>query len=259
MAQPSVVAAKAAERAEWMEKSFTFAPFLKYGGALTVFYLIVRVYQQQMSWKYGLDFFDPNYQTYWMSILYTELPTWAISATLLWGYLWKSRDRALDRLSPQEELKRYWSLAMWLMVYGYAVYWGASFFTEQDGTWHQTVVRDTDFTPSHIIEFYMSYPIYIVIGVGSYLYAKTRLPLFAKGHNLAFLMLVAGPAMIFVNVALNEWGHTFWIMEELFVAPLHWGFVTLGWFGLAVWGVFLTACPRVFELTRGSLAGRSAA
>ena len=43
---------------------------------------------------------------------------------------------------------------------------GASFFTEQDGTWHQTVIRDTDFTPSHIIEFYMSYPMYIIVGVG---------------------------------------------------------------------------------------------
>jgi len=29
-------------------------------------------------------------------------------------------------------------------------------------------------------------------------------------------------------------GHTFWFMEELFVAPLHWMFVFFGWFSLAV-------------------------
>jgi len=48
---------------------------------------------------------------------------------------------------------------------------GASFFTEQDGTWHMTVIRDTDFTPSHIIEFYMSYRL-LVIAVGAFFYAK---------------------------------------------------------------------------------------
>ena len=50
------------------------------------------------------------------------------------------------------------------------------------GTWHMTVIRDTDFTPSHIIEFYMSYPIYSVIAVGAFFYAKTRIPFFA--HRL---------------------------------------------------------------------------
>jgi methane/ammonia monooxygenase subunit C len=259
MAQSSAVAARVAERAEWAEKTFTFAPAIKMLGGLSVFYIIVRIYQQEMSWKYGLDFFAPEFTTYWLSILYIELPTWVIIGTVWWGYLWKTRDRAVDKITPQEELKRYWFLLQMVMLYAWAVYWGASFFTEQDGTWHQTVIRDTDFTPSHIIEFYMSYPIYILIGVATYLYAKTRLPLFSKGHSLSYLMLVGGPAMIFVNVALNEWGHTFWIMEELFVAPLHWGFVTLGWFGLAVWGVFLTACPRILELTRSTLPSRSAA
>lgn len=45
--------------------------------------------------------------------------------------------------------------------------------------------------------------------------------------------------MIIPNVGFNEWGHTFWFMEELFVAPLHWGFVFFGWMVLAVFGVVL--------------------
>ncbi len=69
MAQSSAVAARVAERAEWAEKTFTFAPAIKMLGGLSVFYLIVRIYQQNMSWKYGLDFFDPNFTTYWLSIL----------------------------------------------------------------------------------------------------------------------------------------------------------------------------------------------
>ena len=43
-----------------------------------------------------------------------------------------------------------------------------------------TIVRDTDFTPSHIIEFYLSYPIYIITGGAAFLYAKTRLPFFGR-------------------------------------------------------------------------------
>ena len=109
-----------------------------------------------------------------------------------------------------------------------------------------TVIRDTDFTPSHIIEFYMSYPMYIVVGVGGFMYARTRLPTFAlKGWSVAYVLLFVGPFMIFPNVGLNEWGHTFWFMEELFVAPLHWMFVFFGWFSLAVFGVSLQILGRV--------------
>jgi len=130
---------------------------------------------------------------------------------------------------------------IWLFAYAWAIYWGASYFTEQDGTWHQTIVRDTDFTPSHIIEFYLSYPIYIITGGGAFLYAHTRLPHFStsKGLSLAYLILWTGPFMILPNVGLNEWGHTFWFMEELFVAPLHYGFVIFGWLALAIMGVLL--------------------
>jgi len=57
--------------------------------------------------------------------------------------------------------------------------------------------------------------------------------------------------MIFPNVGLNEWGHTFWFMEELFVAPLHWMFVFFGWFSLAVFGVSLQILGRLGELCKG--------
>jgi methane/ammonia monooxygenase subunit C len=121
---------------------------------------------------------------------------------------------------------------------------------EQDGTWHQTVIRDTDFTPSHILEFYLSYPIYIIAGWGAFMYARTRIPMFANRISVAFLLFFAGPFMIFPNVGLNEWGHTFWFMEELFTAPLHWGFVFFGWFALAVFGVVLQVLGRVIELSK---------
>jgi len=54
--------------------------------------------------------------------------------------------------------------------------------------------------------------------------------------------------MIMPNVGLNEWGHAFWFMEELFSAPLHWGFVVLGWTALGLGGVLIQITVRVNEL-----------
>ena len=38
-------------------------------------------------------------------------------------------------------------------------------------------------------------------------------------------------------------------MEELFSAPLHWGFVTLSWTGLALGGWMLQLMDRLIQLT----------
>ena len=170
------------------------------------------------------------------------------------GYIWKTRDRKVMSITPREELRRHFTHWIWLVCYGWAIYWGASYFTEQDGTWHQTIVRDTDFTPSHIIEFYLSYPIYIITGSASFLYAKTRLPTYHEGLHLMYLIAVIGPFMILPNVGLNEWGHTFWFMEELFVAPLHYGFVFFGWAALAVMGVVNTEVMAIAKLLKKDLA-----
>jgi methane/ammonia monooxygenase subunit C len=220
--------------------------------AICVFYVGVRIYEQVFGFYAGLDSFAPEFTTYWMTILYIEEPVELISFLALVGWMWKTRDRDIASVQPREELRRMFYLMSWILVYGVAIYWGASYFTEQDGTWHMTVIRDTDFTPSHIIEFYMSYPMYIVIGVGGFMYARTRLPTFAlKGWSVAYVLLFVGPFMIFPNVGLNEWGHTFWFMEELFVAPLHWMFVFFGWFSLAVFGVSLQIIGRIGELIKG--------
>jgi len=183
-----------------------------------LFYGWVRWYEGVYGWSAGLDSFAPEFETYWMNFLYIEFVLETATAGILWGYIWKTRDRKVASITPREELRRHFTHWTWLVSYAIAVYYGASYFTEQDGTWHQTIVRDTDFTPSHIIEFYLSYPIYIITGVASFLYARTRLPAYQNGLSLMYLVSVVGPFMILPNVGLNEWGHTFWFMEELFVA-----------------------------------------
>jgi len=140
-------------------------------------------------------------------------------------------------------------LVMFLCVYTWAVYWAGSYFAEQDAAWHQVVTRDTSFTPSHIILFYLTFPLYIILGVGSLIWANTRLPMYRNyGVSLPHVLAIVGPFMILPNVGLNEWGHAFWFMEELFGAPLHWGFVVMGWSALALGGVLMQIVVRVNEL-----------
>jgi len=212
-------------------------------------YLFAIWYQFSYAHLYGLDAHDPVFDTYWMTWFYTEITLEIIVATCLWGYLWITRDRNINDITPNEEIRRYFSFALYLAMYAWTLYWGVSYFTEQDGAWHQVVTRDTSFTPSHIMIFYLSFPMYIIAGVATLLYAHTRLPLYQQqGISLAHVILVTGPFMILPNVGLNEWGHAFWFMEEFFAAPLHWGFVILGWCGLALCGVHFQIVQRVVEI-----------
>jgi len=126
-----------------------------------------------------------------------------------------------------------------------------------DASWHQTVVRDTAFTPSHVILFYGTIPLYILFGVGAFLYSVTRLPRFAERLSIPFTLAVAGPFLILPNLGYNEWGHAFWMMEEFFSAPLHWGFVVLGWSVLALGGLLLQIAQHIFE-TMGRLEQEAA-
>ncbi|WP_235535226.1 methane monooxygenase/ammonia monooxygenase subunit C, partial [Sphingomonas sp. Leaf339] len=102
---------------------------------LNGFYLVVRIYEQIYGWRAGLDSFAPEFQTYWMSILWTEIPLELISGIGLAGFLWKTRTRDFSTLTAREEMRRLVVEVQWLVVYAAAIYWGASFFTEQDGTW----------------------------------------------------------------------------------------------------------------------------
>ncbi|MGO9356351.1 MAG: bacterial ammonia monooxygenase, subunit AmoC [Xanthobacteraceae bacterium] len=232
------------------EKYLNLGITLMVMGGLAMIYLAARLYQQAFAWSAGMDSTNPLFDKYWMTLLYTELTVLAVAAAVVWSYLWLTRDRHLDLIEPRTELKRYFTLVAWILCYVFAVYFTASFFGEEDASWHQVVVRDTSFTPSHIVLFYLTIPLYIILGVGSYLYASTRLPQFARAISVPFVIGVTGPFLILPNLGFNEWGHAFWLMEELFIAPLHWGFVVLGWSALALGGLLMQVSPNIVELLK---------
>lgn len=215
---------------------------------LIAFYALTRAYQQAYGWSAGLDSYAPEYQSYWGSILTAATPVAILAAIGLPALLWRSRDRNLEALDARTEMRRYLTLVQLLTLYAFALYWGLSFFTEQTAVWHMTAVRDSDFTPANIITFHVAYPVFCVTGLVAFYYARTRLPFYANGYSLALLIFVAGVFMTIPNVGFNEWGHSFWSMEEGFASPVHWGFVFFGWMALAVFGVTLQLLARVRAL-----------
>jgi methane/ammonia monooxygenase subunit C len=213
-------------------------------------YMGMRAYQGLYAFEFGLDSTSPDFERVWMGLLKVEIAVVSIASAVIWIYLWATRDRHLDKISPEVELRRYFTLASWFILYTFSFVFIASFNGEADATWHQTVVRDTVFTPSHIVLFYANIPMYIMLGVGSLIYAMTRLPKFAYSFSVPLIMVVLGPALILPNLGYNEWGHAFWLTEEIFTHPLHWGFVVLGWTGIAFGGVLFQVSKRMGELFR---------
>lgn len=207
-----------------------------------------RWYQNTYSFTVGLDYFEQDFQTYWMSLFWIQLAVIGVIGAIAVPYLWFSRDKCLE-ISPQEELRRYYMILGLLTIGGLALYFALNIFTEADAAWHQVTIRDTDFTPTHIVLFYAFIPLMFVGIVFAFIWIHTRMPDFKDRVSLPLSLLVAGPLLIGPNLGYNEWGHTFFYAEELFGAPIHWGFVVLGWGFLGLAGFLYQCFARMAKLT----------
>lgn len=130
---------------------------------LTILYVGLRLYQGAYGVLAGLDSTEIAFQTHWMRLFNIELTVLVLVFPALWGYLWFTRDQNMSELAPKEEIRRYFTLTMWISIYTFAVYWAGSYFAEQDNSWHQVSIRDTPFTANHIIEFYFNFPLYVLL------------------------------------------------------------------------------------------------
>ena len=126
------------------------------------------------------------------------------------------------------------------------LYIEASFWPNEDGAFHQTLVRDTAFTVAHIPMFYLFFPLGVTLAVGTYLYGRTRIPAVYgadKGFPWSFFLLISATVTEVAQVAMNEWGHSVNLgnagAEEFFAVWFHWPFVLYGWLAggiFALWG-----------------------
>ena len=232
---------------------------LFWGSALiSATFIGLRIYQQQFAWwnEAGLDSASSDFKTYWFSLFIGELVVAAVVTLGWWGWLLKSGQKLdaaaqVKAITPAEEVRRvvvFWGL---IGITSVTLYFMASFFPNQDGVWHQTTVRDTALTPSHIVMFFWAFPMGITMTIGTYLYGMTRLPKVYsrdKGFPWSFFLLIAASITEMMQVAMNEWGHSMWITEEIFAAPFHWPFVTYGWLASGIFALWAESLSRLLAI-----------
>ena len=216
------------------------------GGSI---FAIYRWYLQTHAFDVGLDSFEPDFKFYWMNLLYAQgiiIPLLMVIGVPL---LWFTRPADPMAMPARTELQFYVTLLGFLAVASVLVIVVLGVFVEADAAWHQVTMRDTDFTPTHIELFYFAIPVALVGLVLGFIWIHTRIPYFANRVSIPLALMAAGPILIMPNLGLNEWGHTFFYAEELFAAPIHWGFVVLGWGLFAIGGFLVQILSRIRELT----------
>ena len=217
----------------------------------TIALVAYRYYMEATSFTVGLDYFEPEFELYWMNMLYVQgivIPLLgAIGLPLVW-FTRPAQDEVLA-MAPERELSYYILIFTIVAASSILVVCVLGIWVEADAAWHQVTIRDTDFTPTHIQLFYGLIPIAAVGIVLGLVWLHTNMPDYVNRVSVPLVIMAAAPLLIMPNLGYNEWGHTFFYAEELFAAPVHYGFVVLGWGLFAVGGFLLECINRILVLT----------
>jgi methane/ammonia monooxygenase subunit C len=209
----------------------------------------------------GLNSASVEFTRYYRSLFWGEVITLGIFTGIWFGWLIKTgREMVGKPCERSEEVRRI--AILWSMVgaTSLTVYLMASFWPNWDGSWHQTMVRDTALTPTHIPMFYFFFPLSVTLAVGTYIYGRFRIPaLYSadKGFPWSFFLLISAAVLECMTVAANEWGHSLWISEEIFSVPFHWPFVVYGWLASGMFAVWGETIIRLFEIEKAEEASRT--
>lgn len=205
--------------------------------------IFLWVWDYNYAFTAGLNSASREFTIYYRSLFWAELISIGIITGVWYGWLIRNGRAVLGKPIPHaEEVRRI--AVLWSMIgaTSLSVYIEASFWPNWDGSWHQTMVRDTALTPTHIPMFYFFFPLSVVLALGSYIYGRFWIPAVYgkdKGFPWSFFLLITAAVLECVQVAFNEWGHSLWISEEFFAVPFHWPFVLYGWLAggmFTVWG-----------------------
>lgn len=202
----------------------------------------------------GLNSASREFTLYYRTLFWGELILLGSFTGIWYGWLMRTgRALAGKPCERAEEVRRIAVLWSMIGVTSLSLYIEASFWPNWDGAWHQTMVRDTALTPTHIPMFYFFFPLSFVLALGSYFYGRFHIPALYgkdKGFPWSFFLLITACVLECMEVAFNEWGHSLWISEEFFAAPFHWPFVAYGWLASGMFAVWGETIIRLFEIEK---------
>ena len=206
----------------------------------------------QFMYTAGLNSASTEFSQFYMTLFWGELIVLGVFTGVWYGAMVRNgREVVLKPFSNREEIRRMTVLWGLVGVTSLSVYIEASFWPNWDGAWHQTMVRDTALTPTHIPMFYFFFPLSVILALGTYIYGRLWLPTVygkEKGFPWSFFLLISAAVLEVVQVAFNEWGHSLWLSEEFFAAPFHWPFVTYGWLAAGMFAVWGETILRLFAI-----------
>lgn len=117
--------------------------------------------------------------------------------------LWLTRDKNLAQLPIEEEWRRSIIHLIWLSIYllpviafiATVLFLFVENLMEQDGTWHQTIVRDESPGENNFYGFLFISTIilFLTSGLASLLYARTRLSFYADHTLLPYSIIACMP------------------------------------------------------------------
>jgi methane/ammonia monooxygenase subunit C len=212
----------------------------------------IRWWEQSTAWTIGINAASDDFATSYLALFVAQVVAVTLATMWWWGGLVRKGRQLVDKeVTPAEEVRRiakFWGLIGTLCV---IVYIMGSFWPNMDGSWHQTAVRDTALTPAHIPMFFLFFPLAITFSVGTYLYGRYWLPKVYGAENgfpWSFFFLISASVTEMAQVAMNEWGHSLWITEEIFAVPFHWPFVFYGWLAAGIFALWAETIVRLLQI-----------
>lgn len=155
------------------------------------------------------------------------LPIWfaeAGFALLLWRRIWQTQDVA-HVANNDRRVSHAFLLMIWLGLDLLMVIAGGGILAHMDAPWVQ--LSAASISPAHLMTFITVIPAYIVFGGSSWLFARTRLPEFAKGNFDHFVIVTIAPFMFLPVFDPQDLIHSFDSNSNLYLV-IYW-IITIAW------------------------------
>jgi methane/ammonia monooxygenase subunit C len=142
-------------------------------------------------------------------------------------------------------VRRFLILIMFVIGQVFMGFFAGGFLVHQDASWYQVIHGANEVMPSQAIILLVCYPLYLFFGGSAFIYAKTRLPTFARGKEVAFMVLTFAPFAFlpYYDSSLMKVNRD---VAELMYMLAYW-LLSISWVGLGVLYIILQSSKEILK------------
>ena len=71
-------------------------------GGISFIYLLSRMYLHEFAFTVGLDYFEPEFAQYWMTLFWFQIAAVTLTLFAVVVYLWKTRELSPHKVTPED-------------------------------------------------------------------------------------------------------------------------------------------------------------